>query len=200
MMGKNREGVTEYSHISIKDWPESDRPREKLLNSGPEGLTDSELLSIMIGCGIKAARITAAFELGRRAASGKTGQRDKINTPRDAVRFYGPALRDLQTEAFKVLLLDNSNRVIRDQILTRGTLNASIVHPREVFKTAVDNRAAGLILMHNHPSGNCSPSPEDRRVTRQMIKAGEIVGIPVIDHVIIAGNSYYSFAEDGGLN
>jgi len=230
---------TAYYHTSIKEWPEDERPREKLLVDGPGSLSDSELIALLIGSGTRgitavdlgkrllvshdnltglsksglpeltrlkgigpaaASRIAAAFELGRRAASGKTESRIKINVPQDAVKHYGPVLRDLPTEVFKILLLDNRNQVLRDEILTKGTLNASIVHPREVFKAAIDFRAAGLIVMHNHPSGNNNPSPEDRKVTRQLIKAGEIMGIPVIDHLIIAGNSYYSFAEEGGLN
>ena len=146
------------------------------------------------------ARLLAAFEMGRRVAAGSGTDPVIISAPRDVLAVYGPSLAALKTEVFQILLMNNGNQVIRRETLTKGTLNASIIHPREVFKSAVDYRSAGVILIHNHPSGNIRPSPEDRRVTRQLIKAGEIMGIPIIDHIIVAGNSYYSFAEEGGLN
>ena len=90
-------------------------------------------------------------------------------------------------------------QIIRDATISEGTLNASVVHPREVFKCAVDHLAAGVILLHNHPSGEVSPSAEDRKVTRQMVRAGEVMGIPVLDHIILAKDSYYSFAKEGLL-
>jgi DNA repair protein RadC len=115
-------------------------------------------------------------------------------------RIFAPQLRDLKRETFRVLLLDSGNRILRDVIVTEGTLNASLVHAREVFKPAVDHLAAGVVLLHNHPSGEASPSHEDREITRQLVHSGKILGIPVMDHIIIAGDRYYSFAESNLIN
>ena len=147
-----------------------------------------------------AARIAAALEIGRRLASRETGERPRMTTPEAVADRFGPSLRDLRHEVFKVVLLDGGNRLLRDVDITQGLLNASLVHPREVFKSAVDFQAAGVILVHNHPSGEAAPSPEDRRVTAQLVKAGEIMGIPVLDHVIVAGLRYFSFAQAGILS
>ena len=105
----------------------------------------------------------------------------------------------MKQEAFRVILLDTANNVIGEQIVTKGSLNASIVHPREVFKKAITESAAGLILIHNHPSGNTNPSDEDKKVTQNLVKAGSIIGIEIIDHIIIAGQDYYSFVENNEL-
>ena len=147
-----------------------------------------------------AARIAAAMEIGRRLASQEAGDSPRLTTPEAVADRFGPQLRDLRHELFKVVLLDGANRLIRDVDITRGLLNASLVHPREVFKTAVDFQAAGVILVHNHPSGEASPSPEDRRVTAQLVQAGQIMGIPVLDHVIVAGTRHFSFAKAGILS
>ena len=144
-----------------------------------------------------AARLAAAFEMGRRVESGKQPKKIKVRAPLDIARKFIPEFRGIKKELFKVVLLDNGNHIIRDVLITQGTLNASIVHPREIFKAAVDYTAAGIILMHNHPSGETTPSQEDRRVTEQLIEAGKVIGIPVLDHIIIADNQYYSFAQTG---
>ncbi|MBN2201094.1 JAB domain-containing protein, partial [bacterium] len=159
--------------LSIRDWPEGERPREKLLQSGAQALSDAELLALLIGSGISgatavdmaremigecgglaalasrnvrelsrmkgigaaaAARILAAFEIGRRTACGTRGEKRKVRSPEDVVRWYGPQLRDMRREAFRVLLLDGANRILADRTVSEGTLNASLVHPREVFK------------------------------------------------------------------
>jgi len=145
----------------------------------------------------RAARIVAAFEVGRRTIERPRERKEKIRTPEDIVTFFSPCLRDARHEIFKVILLDGANRIIRDYTVSEGTLNASVVHPREVFKPAVDELASAVILVHNHPSGNIAPSPEDRAVTQQMVEAGRCMGIPVLDHIIIAGKDYYSFAREG---
>jgi DNA repair protein RadC len=103
----------------------------------------------------------------------------------------------LSCEVFHVLVLDAQNGLKRDVELTRGTLNASLVHPREVFKVAIDSRAAAVIVVHNHPSGNPEPSQEDIETTHQLAEAGRIVGIPLTDHIIVAGRNYVSLAERG---
>jgi len=147
----------------------------------------------------KSAGLLAAFEIGRRAASTNEGDRCTINSPADVGRFYGPRLRHLNHEIFIVLLLDSANHLLRDVTVSTGILNSSLVHPREVFHPAILEPAAGVILVHNHPSGNPEPSGEDLRITRQLADAGKILGIPVHDHVIIAGREATSFAERGLL-
>jgi DNA repair protein RadC len=106
-------------------------------------------------------------------------------------------MRDLRKEVFKVILLNRANRFIKDVIISEGTLDASIVHPRDVFREALLEPAAGIILIHNHPSGNASPSEEDLRITKQLVEAGRLLGIKVYDHIILAGCNYRSFADEG---
>jgi len=146
-----------------------------------------------------AARIVAAMELGRRAAVESGGEDDPIRGPGDVFSRVGPLLRDLRQEEFHALLLNTQHRVIRSVLVTRGILDAALIHPREVFRSAIVESAAGVILVHNHPSGDPSPSVEDRAVTRQLADAGSAVGIPVLDHVIIGGGTFVSLAERGGL-
>jgi DNA repair protein RadC len=102
-------------------------------------------------------------------------------------------------EEFHLLTLDSQNRITRDLLITRGLLNSSLVHPREVFRAAIAEAAAAVIVVHNHPSGNPTPSPDDRAVTRQLVEAGRLLDIPVYDHVVVAGDRYFSFAEAGLL-
>ncbi len=108
-------------------------------------------------------------------------------------------LRDLAVEEFHLLALDSQSRVLRDVLVTRGLLNSSLVHPREVFRAAIAEAAAGIIVVHNHPSGDPTPSAEDRSVTRQLVEAGRLLDLPVYDHVILAGDRFLSFATAGLL-
>jgi DNA repair protein RadC len=147
----------------------------------------------------KAVELLAAFELGRRVQGAKLEDRTTIRSPEDVFRVLQPRLRDLKKEVFYVLLLDSKNGLQREQEVTSGTLNASLVHPREVFKPAIDFLAASVIVVHNHPSGNPEPSAEDKEITKQLVEAGKILGIPLHDHIIIAGNGYTSLAERGLL-
>jgi DNA repair protein RadC len=110
-----------------------------------------------------------------------------------------PMFRERTQELFYVLVLDSMNGLKKEVLLTTGTLNASLVHPREVFKTAIDHLAASVIVVHNHPSGNPEPSREDIEITRQLMESGKTLGIPLHDHIIIAGDGYTSFAERGLL-
>lgn len=146
-----------------------------------------------------AARVVAALELGRRAASEAPTADAAVRGPADVFRRMGSRLRDLPQEEFHALLLNTRHRVLREVAVTRGILDASLVHPREVFRLAVVEGAAGVILVHNHPSGDPTPSPEDRAVTRQLAEAGRALGIPVLDHVIVGDGAWRSLAEDGGL-
>jgi DNA repair protein RadC len=148
----------------------------------------------------KALGILAAFELGRRLQADAGERRTPLRTPEDAARLVIPRLRDLTYEVFAVLVLDAQNAVVTIEELSRGTLNASLVHPREVFKAAVDNVGAAVLVVHNHPSGNPEPSGEDIAITHQLAGAGKILGIPLHDHLIIAGNRYVSLAERGLLS
>jgi DNA repair protein RadC len=144
-----------------------------------------------------AARVSAALELGRRLAREGPLERLRITGPRDVYERCAPRLRDLPQEEFRVLLLNTQHAVIRELVITRGTLDTSLVHPREVFRPAIAESAAAVILVHNHPSGDPSPSVEDRAVTRQLGDAGRLLGIPVLDHVVVGDGCYVSFVEAG---
>jgi DNA repair protein RadC len=146
-----------------------------------------------------AARIAAALELGRRLAREGPTERVRIQGPRDVYERCAPSMRDLVQEEFRVLMLNTQHAVVRELVVTRGTLDTSLVHPREVFRAAVAEAASAVILVHNHPSGDPSPSHEDRDVTRQLVEAGRIIGIPVMDHLIIGDARYVSFVEAGLL-
>ena len=147
-----------------------------------------------------AARIAAALELGRRLAREGPTERSRIRGPADVFDRCAPMLRDLMHEEFRVLMLNTQHAVLREIVVSRGTLDSSVIHPREVFKAAVIESAAALILVHNHPSGDPTPSPEDRLVTRQLQDAGRILGIPVVDHIVIGDARYVSFVEAGLLS
>ena len=146
-----------------------------------------------------ASRIQAALELGRRAGTETAAENDRIRGPADVFRRMGPHLRDLQHEEFHALLLNTQHKVIRDVLVTKGLLDSSLIHPREVFKPAIVESAAGVILVHNHPSGDPAPSTEDRAVTRQLASAGRAIGIPVLDHVVVGDGAWVSLAEEGEL-
>ncbi|MDT8322937.1 MAG: DNA repair protein RadC [Bacteroidota bacterium] len=159
----------------------------------------SELCGIP-GIGIaRAVTLQAAFELGRRYAAAPDAVEDVIGGPEDIASKYIPRLRDLQRERFMVLLLDNAGHIIKECVVSEGIVNASLVHPREVFHAAVTELASSVILLHNHPSGVREASREDHLVTRQLVEAGRLMDIPVHDHIIVCGNAYVSFAEEGWL-
>ena len=143
----------------------------------------------------KAATIVAAVELGRRLSTKAAQKLEKIEGPEDVARYASPILRFGQKEHFLVMLLDVRNRVLAMPTISIGSLTASVAHPREIFREAIRYSAANMILIHNHPSGDPTPSREDVQITKQMMKAGEIMGIPVLDHVIIAGDGFLSLKE-----
>jgi len=223
---------------SIAQWPETERPRERLLTLGPQMLTDAQLLAILLRvgrhgssavqvgmdilgrlggvvglaqCGIeelctvpgvgeaKAAQLKAAIELGKRALAGPLIKGAKITSSRDLFTHYHPALRDLRHEIFKVVLLDAKHAIMRDATVSEGSLTLSIVHPREVFTLAVKESAAAVIFLHNHPSGDPTPSQEDRVLTARLVSAGEVLGIRVLDHLVVGDGRYVSFADQGWL-
>lgn len=149
---------------------------------------------------VRAVTVLAALELGRRAAQEVRNEDDRIGSPRDVFCRFELRLRDLRQEEFHVLLLNTQNAVIREVMVTRGILDASVVHPREVFAPALAEAAAAVILVHNHPSGDPTPSPADREVTRQLVEAGQVLGIPVRDHVVVGNGRYTSFYDLGLLS
>ncbi|HEX9580569.1 MAG TPA: DNA repair protein RadC [Gemmatimonadales bacterium] len=147
----------------------------------------------------KAARIAAALELGRRLDGENGATRRALRSPVEVYRACAPGLRDLVVEEFHLLALDTQHCLLRDVLVTRGTLTSSLVHPREVFRPAIAEAAASVIVVHNHPSGDPTPSADDRAVTRQLVEAGRLLDVPVYDHVVVGGDRYFSFAEAGWL-
>lgn len=145
----------------------------------------------------RATSIIAACELSRRLPSSTGKEKPAFHSPEDVASLYVPKLRDLKHEEFWVLLLTSANRLIADIMITSGTLNSSLVHPRECFQDALKQSAATVIFIHNHPSGNAEPSQEDIAITKQLVESGRILGIPVHDHIIVAGESFTSFADRG---
>ena len=165
---------------------------QELAHAGPE-----ELQAIP-GLGpAGAAVIAAALELGRRGAAEGVGERPAFRSAADAAAWLMPHMAHLRKEHFVGLLLDGKNRLIRRVRISEGSLTASVVHPREAFLPAVRASAAAIIFAHNHPSGDPTPSPEDRAVTAQLREAGQILGISVLDHLVIGAGRYRSLAEEG---
>lgn len=224
----------------MKLLPADDRPREKLIEHGPDILSNSELLAILIRTGTtersaldiareltdngglyrniaqarsvadlskikglgpaKAATILAAVELGRRVAGADPQKKLKLSSPEACVSYLMPRMRYEQQEKFLVLLLDSKNQLLKCQQVSEGTLNASVVHPREVFAPAMLHRAACVLAAHNHPSGDPAPSIEDRKLTQALKATGTVMGIPLLDHIIIGDGRYFSFRENGYLD
>jgi DNA repair protein RadC len=220
----------------LKDVPNEDRPRERLMMIGAEALSHAELLAILIGTGTrresavllatkvlnqsgglrglvdmsieemtairgigpaKAVQLRAGIELGRRLSRSQQGELPTIRKPADAANLLMEQLRYLKKEHFICLFLNTKNQVILQETLSVGTLNASLVHPREVFRAAMKCSSASLICVHNHPSGDPTPSPEDIALTRRLHEAGELVGIDVLDHLVIGDNRFISLKEQG---
>lgn len=219
---------------SIRNWPVSERPRERLLEKGSDALSDAQLLAIILRTGdqgvsaldlaialldrfgslaaleaapvpdicelkglgpSKAAQIKAALEIGRRTLRGDSNERPGFHGGTDVHRYLAPAMGHLPQEEFRLLLLDAKHRLLREVAISRGTLMGTSVDPREVFSAALRERAAAVVCAHNHPSGEPAPSAEDRALTARLREAGHLLGIPLLDHVIIARSGFFSFAE-----
>jgi DNA repair protein RadC len=146
---------------------------------------------------VTALRLTAALALGRRARAERLPRGRLLRESAEIFAAFHERLRDLKKERFVVVMLDCKNRVIREDLVSEGILTASLVHPREVFAPAIREAAAGIVLVHNHPSGDPEPSPEDHEVTARLCAVGELVGIRVLDHVIVGDGCYVSFLERG---
>lgn len=169
-------------------------------HGGLAGLARASQRELSAASGVgpaKQATLRAAFELGRRLAAGRRAPGTALRGPADIFRHFHPTLRDAPHERFLVVLLDGRHRLLRHELVSQGTLTASLVHPREVFRPALRESAAALVLVHNHPSGDPAPSAEDREVTARLVRAGELLGIPVIDHVVVAERGYVSLRETG---
>ena len=190
-----RTGTTERSAVGLGE----------LLISQFEGLrgvanATIEQMSEVKGVGsVKAVQIASAFELGRRLAVLSDEERPIIRSPQDVSNLLMPELRDAKKEHLKSLLLDTKNRVLKINTVSIGILDSSLVHPREVFKDAITASAASLIVAHNHPSGDPTPSPEDKRITLRLAECGKLLGIDLLDHIIIGDNRFISLKERGLL-
>ncbi len=226
---------------SIKQWPEEERPRERLLKLGAEGLSTAELLAIILRTGSrersalelaretlmrfsslreiedasvaefseikgigssKVAQMKAAFELGRRLmqyGSDNESQNPSFSNSRGVYEYFRPEFYGLKKERFLCALLDTKNRVFKEKVISEGTLNSSLVHPREVFRYAIKEAAASVLFIHNHPSGDPNPSRDDIHITKRLVETGKVVGISVLDHIVITDGSYLSLMEKGLL-
>lgn len=222
----------------LKDLPKDEMPREKMIKYGPNHLSNSELLAIIlrtgtkeksalaIGCDLvksketvqdfssitieelcafegvgesKACQIIAAVELGKRVHMTDIKRRVKLTSPHEVVAFFTSELKGVQVEKFIGVFLNTKNEIIAWEVISVGSLNASIVHPREVFNRAIKRSAASILVLHNHPSGHVAPSQEDLLITERLAEVGKIMGIPLLDHLIIGHKDYYSFKEENKL-
>jgi DNA repair protein RadC len=228
------------SYQTIKDWPEEDRPREKLLAKGSHALTETELLAIILRNGnastgesaidqarlllnqfgglkgiddaaaseisavkgigpAKVAELKACLEIGKRIGSQKWETGQPLHSAEDVFQHFRENLGREKRELFYVVLLNNKNRKMREVKISEGSLTASLVHPREVYNPVIRESAAAVIFVHNHPSGDPAPSPEDIDITKRLKEVGDVMGVRVLDHVVIGHDRYFSFNERGML-
>lgn len=227
------------TNIKIRDIPVSERPVEKLIAFGAEALNNSELLAIILRCGVKGenvlslsqriiselngldniinvslsevtsikgikkakgAQILALAELFKRFSTLKTNSDNiQVIKPSDIANLLEREMHGIKQELLKLLVLDTKNKIIRVKEIFRGSLNSSIVHPREIFCEAIKCSGASIIICHNHPSGDPTPSKEDISITQRVKESGEIVGIKLLDHIIIGKNNFVSLKEKGFL-
>lgn len=155
----------------------------------------SRLYSLKI-TDLQKMKLEAMFEVSKRIET-ELLHRDKVSSPLDVYNNLKSEMRHLDKEEFRILILNTKNEIIKTSIISVGSLSASIVHPREVFKEAILHSGASLILAHNHPSGNSQPSREDIQITKRLVEAGSLLGIKIADHVIISTHGYTSFKEEG---
>ena len=228
-----------YKKLSIKDWAESDRPREKLLHRGRKTLSDAELITLLIGSGsaeqsalelarsildscghdlnklarlevsdliqfkgvgpAKAISIVAALELGSRRSSSVSEDRVIIRNSQDAYHYIRRDLEDLDHEQFWVILLNQRAKIISKHLVSTGGVSSTLIDSRQVFKPAVQWSASQLILAHNHPSGEISPSKMDITITHKLQRAAQALDLRIVDHIIVGDNQYYSLGDEGQL-
>lgn len=186
-IGNKKESVVSLSNKLLKKYTIKSLSRLRISSLKKEfGIGDA-----------KACQIIACFELGRRLAGFKKNKTIVIRSAKDLAHLLIPEMGSLKKEHLKGFFLDARNKIIKEETIFIGSLNESVVHPREIFQIALDENAASLILVHNHPSGDPSPSKEDIEITKQIMEGGKILGIPVLDHIIIAGHKYVSLKEKG---
>lgn len=158
--------------------------------------TELNKLKKISGIGkVKASQIMACFELARRLNSFKKNKKPIIKNAKDIVKIFTPEMDTLKKEHFKGIYLNSRKRIIKEETIFIGSLNESLVHPREIFQIALNENAAAIILLHNHPSGDPSPSSFDIEITKELIESGKILGIEILDHIILGDNKYTSFKE-----
>jgi len=231
-----------YGNLSLKEWADEDKPREKLLLKGKQTLTDAELLAILLRSGsrnesvvelskkllqkvgndlnelgkltvkdilsfrfkgmgeTKAITLVASLELGRRRQSAAIKERTRIASSRDIFELMSPHLSDLLHEEFWIILLNRANKVLSKEQLSTGGITGTVADARRIFNIAIKSNAVSIILCHNHPSGNTSPSHDDISLTKKLREAGVLLDIAVLDHLIVADRKYYSFADEGMLH
>ncbi|MEP7167934.1 MAG: DNA repair protein RadC [Bacteroidota bacterium] len=192
-----RTGTREFTAVDVA---------KKILSSCNNDITQLSKLSVNDlmknhkGMGeVKAITIVAALELGRRRREAEGLKKERITTSQNAFEILQPKMADLAHEEFFVLLLNRANDVIKDHQISKGGIAGTVVDPKLIFKAALEHNACGIILSHNHPSGNPKPSPEDLKLTKRLKDAGTLMEIDVIDHIIVAGEGYFSFADEGLL-
>ncbi len=224
------------SLYSIQQMPPEERPRERLVKSGPESLSSAELIAILLGSGtksksvmqlaeellvafgslnklaqatlaelievkgiglVKAIQLQAAFRLGVKASKQVSTLRYKINHPKQVYTLLKDEIENESREHFIIVLLDSKSYLITHEIISIGTLSQTLVHPREVFYPAIRNKAASLLAVHNHPSGDPTPSKEDLKLTEILVDASHLIGIPLRDHLIIGKDRFISLREQG---
>ena len=187
---------------SIAGAPPEDSPRTRLRVLGAEALTSAELFALLLGSETEKAREAAGAalaELGARMGSARGPDRPTVRSPKDVESLLMDRLSPLDREHLVCVLLDTKNGVLASPTVSVGTLTTSLVHPREVFKPAIRASAAGVVLAHNHPTGDPRPSPEDVAVTKRISEAGETIGIEVHDHVVFGDGRTYSLKEHGRM-
>ena len=215
--------------LSINQWAEEDRPREKMMMHGASSLSNAELLAILIGSGntdesavelmrkvldkynnslsalgkcsvpAKAITILAASELGKRRKDEKHEERKPIRSSEDIYSYFHPIMCDLPIEECWVMFLNQASKVIDITRISQGGLASTQVDVRVILREALLKRATSMILTHNHPSGNVRPSTDDDRLTQALFQASKVMNIRMLDHVIVADGAYYSYADEGRL-
>ncbi len=181
--GNKKENVLALSNKLFKKYNLKSLSKLKIANLKKElGIGD-----------VKACQIITCFELGRRLASFKDMKKPQITSAKDIAKLFAPEMGILEKEHFKGVYLDSRKKIIKQETIFVGSLNESVVHPREIFKIALEENSAAIILIHNHPSGDPNPSSFDIKMTKELIKAGELLGIEILDHVIIGGDTWWNW-------
>ena len=199
----------DFEKYTIKEMPEDERPQEKLIKFGPDYLSNAELLALIIRTGSRKgdSAIDTATKVLRslRSANDSNGLNSLKNASLsnlmevDGIGEAKAAMSVLEQEHFRIMTLNTKKEINFIREISKGTINMTIVHSREVFRAAISDNAHSIILLHNHPTGDPSPSKEDIKLTKNLLEASKIIGIDILDHIIIGDNKYFSFLEEGLL-